>query len=348
MIYESIKSISDADVKNKKVFVRLDFDVPIKNGQIEDDSRLLSGLETVKYLLEKDAVVVAAGHIGRPEGEDPKFSCEIVAKWFHKKFLDTSLEPTEVEGLKGWKLSDNLFVLENLRFDPGEEKNDSDFSQKLAATAQIYVNESFGVAHRAHASITGVAKLLPHYAGYHLMHEVKVLSKTLTDPKRPLTIIIGGAKIETKLPLISKMHRFADYVLVGGELAEQTKVLVKEAHEKISGQKAMLIVADLTSDKFDITPNSVENFEQAIDKSATIVWNGPMGFIEEGHTQATVELAKVLNKSSAYKIIGGGDTIGFLSGENLVNHFDLVSVGGGAMLEFLAGEKLPGLVALEN
>jgi len=343
-----IKSLSDADVKGKKVFVRCDFDAPIKGSEIEDDSRLLSSLETIKYLLEKGAVVIAAGHIGRPNGEDEKLSTEIIAQWYEKKLLNSKTSKTEIEQFKAWKLDDNFYVLENLRFDKGEEENNDEFSKKLASTAEVYVNEAFGVSHRKHASVFGITKFLPSFAGYHFMREVKILSRTLDNPKRPLTFIVGGAKIETKLPLISKMHRFADFVLIGGELAEQTKILAKEQHASIIGQKAMLLVADLTSDSFDITLNSIKNFEQVINESETIVWNGPMGFIEEGHTQATLELAKIIDKKPAYKIIGGGDTIGFLSDKKLLNNYDLVSVGGGAMLEFLSGDKLPGIVALEN
>lgn len=344
----SVKSVSDASVKGKRVFARLDFDVPIKSGEIEDDSRLLSGMQTINFLLENGATVIAAGHLGRPEGEDKKLSTEPIVRWFMRKFIDTSFKKTELDDFKAFKLNNNFFVLENLRFDRGEEENSREYSEKLANLADIYVNESFSVAHRDHASITGIAKHLPHYAGYHLIREIKVLGKLLENPKRPLTIIIGGAKIETKLPLISNMHRFADYVLVGGELADQTKVLAIEQHKKITGQKAMLLVADLTEDKFDITENSLENFEQAIERSETVVWNGPMGFIEEGYTKATVGLAKLINGSGAYKVIGGGDTIGFLQDKNLIDRFDFISVGGGAMLELLAGKKLPGLVALEN
>lgn len=137
-----IKSISDANPKGKKVFIRLDFDVPIKNGEIKDDSRLISGFESVKYLIEKDALVIAAGHIGRPDGKDEKLSTKIIAEWFQKKFLDTKIEKTELEGIEAWKLSDNLFVLENLRFDKGEEENSDEYSKKLASTAEIYVNEA--------------------------------------------------------------------------------------------------------------------------------------------------------------------------------------------------------------
>ncbi len=342
------KSVHDAKVQGKRVFVRLDFDVPIVKGEIEDDSRLISGLETIKFLLDEGSTVIAAGHIGRPVGEDAKLSTEPIARWFMRKFLDTDFRKAKIDEFKGFMLNDSFFVLENLRFDKGEEENDEDFSKRLGALADIYVNEAFAVSHRSHASITGIAKLLPHFAGFHLTKEIKVLGRILNDPKRPLAFIVGGAKIETKLPLISNMHRFADFVLVGGELAEQTKILAKEQHQKITGQKAMLLVADLTPDNFDITPNSVENFAEAIERSRTVVWNGPMGFIEEGHTEATIELTKIISKTDAYKVIGGGDTIGFLNNKKLLDKFDFVSVGGGAMLEFLAGIKLPGLVALEN
>lgn len=344
----SIKSISDAKVKDKKVLVRADLDIPVKNNEIEDFSRLTSGLETIKYLLHEGAIVIITGHMGRPDGKDEKLSLRIVAKWFADRFSEKEMTPEKLVDFEGWKLNNNLFVLENLRFDKGEEENNEEFAKKLSEVADIYVNEAFSVSHRAHASVEKIAQYLPSYAGFHLMREIKVLSAILNNPKRPLTVIIGGAKIETKLPLISNMHRFADYVLVGGELAEQTKVLVNEQHKKIIGQKAMLLVADLTEDNFDITRNSVENFEQIIERSETVVWNGPMGYIEKGYVNGTQELAKVINNSKAYKVIGGGDTIGFLESKKLIDKFDFVSVGGGAMLEFLAGEKLPGIEALEN
>ncbi|GAF78490.1 unnamed protein product [marine sediment metagenome] len=343
-----IKSISDAKVKNKKVFVRLDFDVPIKDGLIIDESRLLSGLETIKYLLDNGATVIAGGHIGRPEGADKNYSTEIITKWLHKKFLDTKITKDKLKDFECFKLNKNFYVLENLRFDIREEENSLKFSKELADLAQVYVNEAFSVTHRKHASIFGIAKLLPSFAGYHLIKEIKILNKVVLNPSRPFTVIIGGAKIDTKLPLISKMHKVADFVLVGGELATQTETLIKEQHKKISGQKAMLLVAELTENKYDITLNSVRNFEEVIDRSSTIVWNGPMGFFEENYIEATVELAKIINKSNAYKVIGGGDTVGFLSKKGLLSNFDLISVGGGAMLEFLSGEKLPGLEALEN
>lgn len=343
-----LPSLKNADLKGKKVFVRCDLDVPLTGQQIVDDSRLASCLSTIEYLLQNGAVVIAAGHLGRPEKEDPKFSLEIVAKWFAKKILSFPLTRVDIEGFGGWKISDNFFLLENLRFYKGEEENDPDFCRKLAGTSDIYVNEAFGSSHRAHASITGLPKILPHFPGLHFKEEVKVLSSLIKNPKRPFTFVIGGAKIETKLPLISKMHKTADYVLVGGELAEQTKILAQEQHKVIEGHKAILLVAEQNEEKTDITQISIENFEQVISTSSCVVWNGPMGFIEEGNTEGTKKVAQSIIKSSAYKVVGGGDTIGYLGKEGVLDGFDFASVGGGAMLEFLSGVSLPGISALQN
>ena len=342
----NLNKIQEAEVKGKIVFLRVDLDVPIKNGQVIEDSRLSAWFPTLEYLVRHGAQVIVAGHLGRPEGRDLKFNLAPVASWIARKINSKPVE-IELEGFKAWKLAENVFVLENLRFNAGEEENDSNFSQKLAKLAQIYVNDAFASSHRAHASIVGITKYLPSYAGLHLQKEVEELSKVLNSPKRPLTIIIGGAKIETKLPLVEKMHKFADYVLVGGEIAENDKVLLKVAHEKIQGQKSALSVADLTQNGKDITQKSAENFVQLAQNSQTIVWNGPMGEVEEQeNSEGTKILAQELSKLSVYKIIGGGDTIAYLKKINLLSGFDFVSMGGGAMLEFLAGSKLPGIEVL--
>ena len=342
-----LKSIKDADVKNKIVFLRADLDVPISNGIISDYSRLEAWFPTLEYLVRNSAQVIIAGHLGRPKGEDKSLSLLPIANWIAGKINLKSVE-IELDGFKGWKLTENVFVLENLRFNNSEEENEDEFSKKLSKLAQIYVNDAFASSHRAHASIVGITKYLPSFAGLHLQKEVEELSKVLENPKRPLTIIIGGAKIETKLPLVEKMHHFADYVLVGGEIAENDKVLLKVAHEKISGQKSALIVADLTQNSKDITQKSAENFVQLSKNSQTIVWNGPMGLVEEQESvKSTKILAQELSKISAYKIVGGGDTLAYLKKLNIIDKFDFVSMGGGAMLEFLAGVKLPGLEALE-
>jgi phosphoglycerate kinase len=347
MSYE-LRKIQDVDIKGKTIFLRADLDVPISNGKIADDSRLNAFLPTLEYLLEKGAKVIIAGHLGRPEGKDEKFSLKPVAHWICKK-QNWTPKDGNIGSFEGATLSENVSILENLRFYKEEEENNPEFSQKLADLAQIYVNDAFASSHRAHASIVGITKFLPSFAGLRLIKEVEELSSVLNNPKRPLTIIIGGAKIETKLPLVEKMHHFADYVLVGGEIAENDKVLLKVAHEKIQGQKAALIVADLIENTKDITQKSAENFVQIAEQSNTIIWNGPMGLVEEEeYAVGTKILAEEISKLTAYKIVGGGDTLSYLKKINLLSKFNFASTGGGAMLEFLSGEKLPGLVALEK
>lgn len=375
-------SLESANVNEKRVFVRCDFDVPLtqqltNNKQQTtnaDETRLISAISTIEYLLENGATVIAAGHLGRPAkqfaidnlqltNEDRKFSLEPIAQWFAEEFPGSSLYKTEIDGFWGWQIKRNFYILENLRFYKGEEENSSEFAQALADLADLYVNEAFGSSHRNHASIVGIAKLLPHFAGFHLQKEIKILENLIDNPRRPFTFIVGGEKIETKLPLISKMHTFADYVLVGGELADQDKILIKEQHEDITSNKALLIVADLNSEGTDVTKTSLENFLQIIARSKTIVWNGPVGVItppnqnsklktqkldqgDEGYT--SLKLAEAVISSSAYKVVGGGDTVAFLNEQGLLGKFDFVSTGGGAMLEFLSGNSLPGLMALKT
>ncbi len=342
-----LKKIQETDVAGKIVLLRADLDVPIENGDIVDDSRLNAWFPTLEYLVRQGAQVVVAGHLGRPEGEDKRYSLAPVALWIAKK-INSHAEVVDLEGFKAWKLAQNVFVLENLRFFKEEEENDAEFSKKLASLAQIFVNDAFASSHRKHASVVGVTEYLPSFAGLRLEKEIDELAKVLTSPVRPLTIIIGGAKIETKLPLVEKMHHFADLVLVGGELVENTKVLAKVAHEKIQGQKSELLIGSLTADQKDLTTESVNEFVEAATKSGTIVWNGPMGLVEEEKSaEGTRILAEGIAKLSAYKIVGGGDTVAFLQKQNLLSLFDFVSIGGGAMLEFLSGEELPGIKVLQ-
>lgn len=342
----NLKKVQDADVKGKTVFLRVDLDVPLENGKIIDDSRLNAWFPTLEYLLGQNAKVIIAGHLGRPDGKDEKLSLKPVAHWISDK-LNSTPKGEKIGDFEGATLSENVSILENLRFYKEEEANDPTFAQKLASLAQVYVNDAFASSHRTHASIVGITKFLPSFAGPRLQKEVEELSNVLENPKRPLTIIIGGAKIETKLPLVEKMHHFADYVLVGGEIAENDKVLLKVAHEKIQGQKASLIVADLTQNLKDITKKSAENFVQISQNSNTIVWNGPMGQVEDNNYQTgTKILAEEISKLVAYKIVGGGDTLAYLKKINLLSKFDFASTGGGAMLEFLSGDKLPGIEVL--
>ena len=276
----TIDSVSS--LAGKTVLLRIDCDVDIEDGRILDDTRLGVALPTIEFLLKKGADINIVGHLGRPKAqfqisnEDKELSLETIANWFAKKF-DGKVEETKIGELPGWEITDRVNLIENIRFFKGEEDNDSEFARELSLLGDIYVNDAFAVCHREHASIVGVTKFLPSYAGLHLKKEVKELSKILNNPKRPLAVLIGGAKIETKLPLVSKMHAIAEYVLVGGEIAEQTRVLIKVQHETIKGPKSAVLVADLREDNFDITQKSIENFKQILGLAKTIVWNGPVG-----------------------------------------------------------------------
>jgi len=346
MIY-SLKSVRNAQVQNQTVLLRVDLDVPIENSIIKDDTRLNAWLPTLEFLLKNEAKVVIVGHLGRPEGKEEEFSLKPVVNWLAQK-INLSATEKKIGEFDGWQLSDSVSVLENIRFYPEEEKNDPQFSQRLASIAQIFVNDAFATVHRAHASIEGVTHFLPSFAGLRVLEEVEVLSAILENPKRPLCVIIGGAKIETKLPLVKKMCQFADDVLVGGEIAKNNQILSEVSKEK--AQNCSLLVADLNEVQTDITPESLEKFIQVAGECQTIVWNGPMGLIPDSDnpSQTTFYLAKMLSESNAYRVVGGGDTVGFLKEHNLLNNFSFISTGGGAMLEFLSGEKLPGLVALEQ
>ena len=355
----NLKKIQEGNITDKKVLLRADMDVPIKEGKIEDVSRLEAWMPTLEYLLKNKNTVIIIGHLGRPKKQysidnpqasrgNEAFSLEPVAKWIGKKLEAAFLEKSEFNKFIGWKSNKNFSILENLRFYKDEEENGESFGKELADLADVYVNDSFASSHRAHASIVGVCKHVPSFAGLRLQKEVEELTNVLETPKRPMAVIIGGAKIETKLPLVEKMHSFADYVLVGGEIAENDKILLKVQHEKANGKRSVLLVADLIESLKDITPKSAENFLQILNGVSTIVWNGPMGLVEKPpFDNGTKILANGIAKLNAYKILGGGDTVSCLKNMGIINKFDFVSIGGGAMLELLAGEKLPGVEALK-
>ncbi len=296
--------MADDSIKNKRVLVRGDLDTPV-----DDYSRLEAILPTIEFLLKNQNIVILCGHVGRPGGKfSEEFSTKRVAEWFRDKC------PIWVDGrFRGFEIDKNFVVLENLRFFAEEENNDEDFTRELAGLADVYVNEAFASSFENHVSIVGVPKLLPHFAGFRLDKEIEVLLQVLENPQRPLLAIIGGAKVETKQPLIDKIRELADAVIVGGKLATQEKDFLIES----------------------------------LPSAKTIVWNGPMGDIENGHEAGTRKLADlILAQKGAFKIAGGGDTVGFLRKNNLLNGFDFVSTGGGSMLKFLAGEELPGIEAL--
>ncbi len=343
----NLPSVKDAKVEGKRVFLRVDIDVPVENGKVADEIRLNAWFPTLKHLLNSRAKVILAGHLGRPKGVvSSEFSLLPVAKWLEKE-TKLKASKSEIGDFPCWKFADNLFLLENLRFYKAEENNEDFFAKRLAALADIYVNDAFAVSHRNQASVSGVPKYLPHFAGYRLEEEVKVLSDLMDNPKRPLVVIVGGAKIETKLPLIDKMHDSADYVLVGGKLAAETQTLIKLQHKKQDKIRSALLVSEMAEGGLDVAPESMDNFLQIVGLAKTIVWNGPVGKVEDSrYSEQTRRLAHGIIESGAYSVVGGGDTIAFLDKEKLLDKFSFYSIGGGAMLAFLSGEKLPGLEAL--
>lgn len=345
-----LKSIGDyTGIENKKVLVRVDTDVDLTGETISDDTRLASSLQTIQYILDKNGTVIILGHLGRPDGkEDATFTLLPIAKWYAEKF-NGSAQETQLGEFKGWKVTDTIFLVENLRFFSEEEEKGEEFTKKLASLGDVFVNEAFAVSHRDHASISGLPALLPSFAGFHLQKEVATLSKILENPERPLVVLIGGAKIETKLPMVETMHKVADYVLVGGQIAEQDKILLQVQEEKQGEHKCVVLVADNTADGLDITSKDTENFIQIFMLAKTIVWNGPVGKMGDPKTEAnTLRIAEAIAASGAYTVVGGGDSLTLLKQHGMLDKFSFVSTGGGAMLEFLSGKRLPGIAVLEK
>jgi len=321
--------VDKADIKaGTKVLVRCDLDVPIKDGKIVESFRLDASLKTLNYIVDLGGIPVVAGHIGRPGGKPILELSTVILK----NYFDSNL--------KG-----QYELLENLRFDPGEEKNDPTFANSLAQKAQIYVNESFATCHREAASITGIASILPAYAGFRLVKEVESLKRILVDPARPLLAIIGGAKIESKKPVIQKFAQIADGVLVGGRLALEEpivldlKILMDEVYCPV----------DYIDDK-DIGPKTLEGWQKMILSAKTIVWAGPMGLFEdEKYSAGTKRVGELISDAvskGCFAVAGGGDTVTALNKFGLFNKFSFVSTGGSAMLDFLVYGSLPGIEAL--
>lgn len=361
LIDMKLNTLQAADVTEKKVFLLADTDVPLSaDGAILDDTRLCCAVPTIEYLLKHSARVIVAGKLGRPHGEfAPSLSLEPVAAWLEQKFgvwnAETKMQKEAIGSFEGWRITPQLFLLENIRFHREEEENNTDFAKKLASLADIYVNDAFALSHRAHASTVGVPQFLSHFAGLHLQKEVEALEGVMSNPKRPLVVIIGGAKLETKLPLVEKMHHIADFVLVGGKIAREEGELIKVQHETLeplqNGHKSILLVSELNSEGTDMSDASVENFRQVIATAKTIIWNGPVGKMDEltggGTEKGTLQLAQAIIDSGAYSVVGGGDTLEFLQKKGLVDKFNFCSTGGGAMLSLLSGQKLPGIEALK-
>lgn len=330
-------------LKGKKVIVRTNFDVPIKDGHIGDTTRLEANLATIRFLLERRCRPILIAHQDRPGGQFVAAAslAPIAAYLTSTLGIDCTLVPYQTVYRQS-VLPDSApcLLLDNLRFWPGEKANDPQFSAWLAGLGEAYVNEAFANCHRAHASIVGVPALLPAYAGITLSAEVQALSRVLQTPKKPLVIVIGGAKLETKEPLVTAFANTADTILVGGKLALDFK-------NRASGLPPNVILADLIPDGKDITEASAIHFAQIIRTAGTVFWNGTMGITEDpAYRLGTQIVAQSVSTTSAFTVIGGGDTEAALTELKLEQGIDHISTGGGALLEYLCRGSLIGLKAL--
>jgi phosphoglycerate kinase len=384
------KSVKDIDVKGKKVLVRVDFNVPIKDGKITDDTRIVAALPTIKYLLDQNAAVILCSHLGRPKDEpDPAFSLKPVAEYLggllkmKVAFAEDCIGPVAEKAAAALKPGEVL-VLENTRFHKGEKKNDPEMARQLASLAEVFVNDAFGSAHRAHASTEGVTKYLPSVAGFLLEKEIKYLDQAIENPKRPFVAILGGAKVSDKIGVIKNLLGKADTVLIGGGMAntffkaqgypvgdslveddalDTARELVKEGGTKLRLPVDMVIADKFENDAqtkildvgpvpdgwriLDVGPQTVANFSKVISEAGTVVWNGPMGVFEMSNfAKATFAIAKAVADSHAISIIGGGDSAAAIAQSGLADKISHISTGGGASLEMLEGIQLPGLAAL--
>ena len=328
------------------MLVRSDLNVPLEDGRVADDTRIRASLPTLQLLLERDAAeVVVCSHLGRPQGEDPAYS----------------MRPVEAR-LRELLPDERLRVLENTRFNPGETKNDEGFARELADDCDLYVNDAFGSAHRAHASTVGVAKLLPAYAGLLLERELEELGKLLGDVERPFVLISGGAKVDDKLGVLQNLGGRADEVLIGGKMAEQIResnpldfevqlpVDVVAASEFAEDAETKIVPFDALPEGWlglDIGPETRERFAQSIARARTIFWNGPMGVFEwPPFAAGTKAVAEAVAKADAHSVVGGADSVRALTEMGLVDEVDWASTGGGAALELLEGKELPGVAAI--
>jgi len=369
-------SVKDLDLAGKKVFLRVDFNVPLdENLNIRDDTRIKAALPTIKYIIDKGGIPIIASHLGRPKGKiDAKLSLEPVAHRLEMllnskvQFAHDCIGEEVTKMVDGLKPGDVL-LLENLRFHIEEKNNDANFARELASLADLYVNDAFGAAHRAHASVAGIAQNFDSPAGGFLIEkELQYLDSALKDPKRPLLAIIGGAKVSTKIGVIKNLANTVDNLVIGGGMCFTfykakgyaigksflpVDILVASKAEAGSATENVEATA-IPQDKMgvDIGAKSVADIIDFIKEAKTIVWNGPMGIFEiDGFARGTEFVAKAVataTKAGAVSIVGGGDTISALKKFNLVDAVSHASTGGGASLEYLEGKELPGIKVLKE
>ena len=340
------RSVETAEVGGKRVLVRADLNVPLEDGAVADDTRIRAAVPTIRLLLDRDAAEVAVcSHLGRPKGHDPAFAIAPVAARLAELVAD-----------------DRLRVLENTRFDPGETKNDADTARRLADGMDLYVDDAFGSAHRAHASTEAVAHVLPAYAGLLLIAELEHLGRLLGDVERPFVLVAGGAKVEDKLGVLRNLGGRADTVIVGGKMAEELRDgatlpfpvelpsdVVAAASFAADAESRVSPYDDLPDGwlGLDIGPDSRARFGELIRGAKTVFWNGPMGVFEwEPFAGGTKAVAEAVAAVEGYTVVGGGDSVRAISELSLDDDVDWVSTGGGASLELLEGKELPGVAAI--
>jgi len=385
-------TIRDIDVAGKKVLVRVDFNVPLDGDRVVDDTRIRAALPTLAYLRERGARVVLASHLGRPKGTvDKRYSLAPVAAYLRDTIgVPVTLAPDsigpEVESLVRAMEPGEVLLLENTRFYGGEEKNDSQYAAGLARLADVYVNDAFGAAHRAHSSTEGVARLLPAVAGLLMEKELDFLGRALAEPTRPFVAILGGAKVSDKIGVINNLLDKVDRLLVGGgmantflkakghflgdslvedEVLEMARSLMERAGDALvipsdaviadafdAKADSQVVRADSVPEGWrvlDIGPRSIERFTAELRPAKTVVWNGPMGVFEfPRFAEGTVAIARVLADLDATTIIGGGDSVAAVEQAGVADRISHISTGGGASLEFLEGKTLPGVAALQD
>ncbi len=386
------KTIRDIDVQGKRVLVRVDFNVPLKDGQVTDDTRIVAALPTINYLLEHGASVVLMSHLGRPKGgPDPKYSLKPVVGRLSELlgrpvgFVDDTVGPKAEAAAAALKAGDVL-VVENTRFYPGEEKNDPVLAEQMAKLGDVYVNDAFGSAHRAHSSTEGVTHYLPAVGGFLMEKELDYLGTALEHPRRPFVAILGGAKISDKIGVIEALLDKVDALLIGGGMAntflkaqgydvadslvEESSVDVARGLVERAGAMLLLPGDVVVADAFDtnanhqivgidavpagwrimdIGPATVERYAGTLHPAKTVVWNGPMGVFEfPPFAHGTFSIAEILARLDATTIIGGGDSAAAVEQAGLAGKMTHISTGGGASLEFLEGKPLPGVVALND
>ncbi len=373
------KTVTDIDVKGKKVLLRCDFNVPMAkdgSGVITDDKRIRAALPTIQYLLDNGAAVIACSHMGKPKGEwKPELSLKPVAVRLSELLGQEVIMASDIIGedakAKAAALKPGqILLLENLRYDKGETKNDPDFAKALADLAGadgVYVSDAFGTVHRAHASTAGVAAYLPAVSGFLIQKELEIIGGALAAPKRPLVAILGGSKVSSKIGVINNLLEIADTIsLLEADWEDYANEMVKKAADK--GVKLLLPVDTVAADAFapdantqvvtageipdgwqglDIGPKTIELYKAAVADAGTVIWNGPMGVFEfDKFAVGTKAVAEALSKTSAITIIGGGDSAAAVQQLGYAEKMTHISTGGGASLEFMEGKELPGVAAL--